>query len=70
MGTMHIQELLQQWQLEKITTEMTIGHLIQNLANIQSALDVQGNAIYDLKRDLKIIMERKSELVTKLPSQQ
>ncbi|MEI2607576.1 MAG: hypothetical protein V9G20_02970 [Candidatus Promineifilaceae bacterium] len=69
MGTLHIQELLQQWQLEKITTEMAIGHLIQNLANIQSVLDVQGNAIYDLKRDLKLIVERKSELVTKLPSQ-
>ncbi|GAB4409177.1 MAG: hypothetical protein Fur0044_02690 [Anaerolineae bacterium] len=34
MGTLHPQELLKQWELEKIPIEMATGHSLQNLVHI------------------------------------
>ncbi|MCP4367427.1 MAG: hypothetical protein GY797_04825 [Deltaproteobacteria bacterium] len=49
MGTMPPQELLNKWKREEITTEMAIGHILQHLAKIQTAIDAINITLYNLR---------------------
>ncbi len=49
MGTIPPQDLLKKWQREEITVEMAIGHILQNLAKIQTAIDAINLALYNLR---------------------
>ncbi len=48
MGTMTPEKLLQLWKLEKISVEMAIGHVLQNLVKLQTEHKARTIAIYDL----------------------
>ncbi len=52
MGTMHPQKLLNKWQLEEMTVEMTTGHTLQNLIKIQTAIDAINITLYNLRADV------------------
>ena len=52
MGTISPQELLKRWQLEELTGEMAIGHLLQHLAKIQTAIDAVNITLYNLRADV------------------
>lgn len=52
MGTISSKELLKLWRLEKLTVEMAIGHIIQNLINIQKTVDVTNTDIFTLRADI------------------
>ncbi|MBE7475033.1 MAG: hypothetical protein DPW09_00955 [Anaerolineae bacterium] len=52
MGTLHPQELLKQWELEKIPIEMATGHSLQNLVKIQQAIDTINLALYNIRADV------------------
>ncbi len=49
---MHPQKLLNKWQLEEMTVEMTTGHLLQNLIKIQTAIDALNITLYNLRADV------------------
>jgi hypothetical protein len=52
MGTLHPQELLKQWELEKIPHEMATGHTLQNLAKIQQTIETINLTLYGLRADV------------------
>lgn len=52
MGTISSKELLKLWKLEKLTVEMAIGHIIQNLVNIQKTVDLTNTEIFTLWADM------------------
>lgn len=52
MSTISPKELLKLWRLEKLTSEMAIGHIIQNLVNIQKAIDLTNTDIFTLRADV------------------
>ena len=52
MGTMHPQELLKQWELEKIPMERATGYSLQNLVKIQQAIDTINITLYNLRADV------------------
>jgi hypothetical protein len=52
MGTISSKELLKLWRLEKLTIEIAIDHIIQNLINIQKTVDVTNTDIFTLRADL------------------
>jgi hypothetical protein len=52
MGTMSPQELLKQWRGEKMTAEMAMGHVLQNLVKIQRAMDAINITLYNLRADV------------------
>lgn len=41
MGTVSPDELSRLWRQEQLTVEMAIGHITQNLVQLQGALDAQ-----------------------------
>lgn len=49
---MHPQELLRQWELEKIPHEMATGHSLQNLVRIQQAIDAINISLYNIRADV------------------
>jgi hypothetical protein len=53
MGTISPQELTQMWQRETISPEMAIGHILQNLVNLQKALDATNTTYFTLRADLE-----------------
>ncbi len=53
MGTISPQELTQMWQRETISPEMVIGHILQNLVNLQKALDATNTTYFTLRADLE-----------------
>ena len=55
METIHPKELLNLWQHEGITPEMAIGHIPQNLINLQLSLDATNTAYFTLRADLEEI---------------
>lgn len=55
MGTITPQELLKLWQLEKITCEMAIGHLIQNLVSLKLIQDEQVITLRSLQSNINRI---------------
>jgi hypothetical protein len=52
MGTLHPQELLKQWELEKIPLEIATGHSLQNLVKIQQAIDIINLTLYNIRADV------------------
>ncbi len=46
MGTMLPQELWEKWQLEDLTLEMAIGHILQNLVKILTTLEAINITLY------------------------
>ena len=52
MGTMHQDELLKLWRREEISIEMAIGHLLQNLAKIQTVIEAGNISLYQLRADV------------------
>jgi len=52
MGTIRPQELLKQWELEKIPVQMATGHILQNLVKIQQAIDAINLTLYNLRADV------------------
>lgn len=52
MGTMHPQKLLNKWQLEEMTVEMEIGHILQNLVKTQAAIDAINIVLRKLRTDV------------------
>jgi len=52
MGTLHPQELLKQWELEKISHEMATGHSLQNLVKIQQTIDAINITLYNIRADV------------------
>ncbi len=49
MGTMPPQELIKKWEREEITVEMAIGHILQYIAKIQTAIDAVNLTLYNLR---------------------
>lgn len=52
MGTLSPKDLLREWTLEKLTTEMAIGHTLQNLVKIQQAIDAIQITLRKLRADV------------------
>jgi hypothetical protein len=52
MGTISPQELLKKWQIEEITIEMAIGHLIQNVVKLYKTIEKLTNSLYNLRADV------------------
>lgn len=46
MGTMSPKELARLWRQEQLSVEMAIGHITQNLAQLQRALDTQRQLLH------------------------
>ncbi|MBX0329023.1 hypothetical protein K2Z83_15195 [Oscillochloris sp. ZM17-4] len=46
MGTMAPDELARLWRQEKMSVEMAIGHITQNLVQIQSMIDSQRQLLH------------------------
>ena len=46
MGTMSPEELARLWRQEQLSVEMAIGHITQNLAQLQRALDTQRQLLH------------------------
>jgi hypothetical protein len=40
------------WEFEKITSEMAIGHIIQNLVNLQKSIDAANTSYFRLSADV------------------
>ena len=43
------EELLQQWEAESLTTEMAVGHLLQHLCQLQTAVETGNISLYQLQ---------------------
>ena len=52
MGTLTPKKLLQQWTLENMTVEMTTGHTLQNLVEIQQTIDAIQITLRSLRADV------------------
>ena len=52
MGTMLPQELLKRWEREELTVEMAMGHSLQNLTQIQTAIDALNISLYNVRADV------------------
>ncbi len=52
MGTHTPTDLLKGWRLKELTTEMAIGHLIQNLLTLETALTNINITLYNLRADV------------------
>ncbi|NIW50353.1 MAG: hypothetical protein GWN30_37945, partial [Gammaproteobacteria bacterium] len=52
MGTMTPQELLRLWTLDKITLEMAMGHVLQNLIQLQATSETHGRSLVKLQAGL------------------
>jgi hypothetical protein len=53
---LHPQELLNQWELEKIPMEMATGHSLQNLVKIQQTIDAINIMLYNIRADVDSLM--------------
>jgi hypothetical protein len=53
MGTMPPKELLILWTRDDIPVEMAVGHLVQNLVKLQTAVEVNRLEIYQLQTTLE-----------------
>jgi hypothetical protein len=52
MGTMTPQELLRLWTLDKITLETAMGHVLQNLVQLQATSETRGRSLVKLQARL------------------
>ena len=55
MATVPPDELLRLWSRESLTSEMAIGHLIQNLVQQQAALAAMQSTLSGLRKDVERI---------------
>jgi hypothetical protein len=53
IATMPPDELLRLWSRESLTSEMAIGHLIQNLVHQQAALAAVQSTLSGLRKDVE-----------------
>ncbi len=58
MGTMTPQELLRLWTLDKITLEMAMGHVLQNLIQLQATSETHGRSLVKLQAGLDKLNNR------------
>ena len=56
MGTITPDELLKLWKLEKVTVEMAIGHILQNLIKVHAATETLDTSLYGLRGDVDALM--------------
>ena len=56
MGTITPDELLKLWKLEKMTVEMAIGHILQNLIKVHAATETLDTSLYGLRGDVDALM--------------
>ncbi len=56
MSTHAPKELLGLWTREKITVEMAIGHILQNLVNMHTAIEIADASLYKLRADVDGLM--------------
>jgi len=59
MGTMPPNELLRLWKLEKLPTEMAIGHILQNLVRIEDVQNTFSSTVYEVKADINCLSRPK-----------
>ena len=52
MATLPPDELLKLWKLEQLPLEMSMGHVLQNLANLRAAVATQYAALTSLRMDV------------------
>ena len=52
MGTLSPQELLKKWELEEITVEMAVGHILQHLVKILAILETIKITLRKLRVDV------------------
>jgi hypothetical protein len=52
MGTLPPKDLLREWSLENLTTEMATGHTLQHLVRIQQAIDAIQITLRHLRVDV------------------
>ena len=65
MSTIPPRELLHRWQLEKISVEMAIGHILQNLVNTQKSLDVINTEYFTLRADVDALARHSNLILEK-----
>jgi hypothetical protein len=58
MGTMPPAELLRLWQQEKLTAEMAVGYIIQNLVNLQRSIDASNTGYFTLRADVDALAKQ------------
>lgn len=56
MGTLSPKDLLREWTLEKLTTEMATGHTLQSLVKIQQAIDAIQITLRKLRADVNSLI--------------
>jgi hypothetical protein len=56
MSTMTPEELLALWTQEKITIEMAIGHILQNLVKLRLDAKTAGASRYTLRSDVDALI--------------
>jgi hypothetical protein len=49
-------ELLKQWKLEQAPIEMTLGHVVQNLARLHSELEANHTLLRNLRAEVDRLM--------------
>lgn len=52
MGTLPPSELLKKWRLKTMTVEMAVGHILQHLVKIVTALSALNITLYNLRADV------------------
>jgi len=52
MSTVPPAELLKSWTLENMTSEMTIGHMLQNLVKLHRDFEADHLTLYNLRADI------------------
>jgi len=56
MGTITPSELLKLWKLEKLSVEMAVGHILQNLVNMHTTIETADASLYKLRADVDGLM--------------
>jgi small-conductance mechanosensitive channel len=65
MGTMAPDELARLWRQEKLSVEMAIGHITQNLVQIQSMIDTQRQLLHSsLEQQRQLLLTLQEALPT------
>jgi len=58
MGTMLPKELLKLWEVAKISIEMAIGHILQNIVKMQAIIDTINLSLRHLRTDVDYLAAR------------
>jgi hypothetical protein len=69
MGTIAPDELLDLWKLEKMPLEMAMGHVLQNLVNLNALIEATDTTLYKLRADVDdLVVQTGIELRSKAKS--